>query len=112
MVAFAHSRDRTPARTSVRAHTLWGCVQLSGYRYYRAELGRWLNRDPLGEEGSAALRNVFSEESTSVWQEERMLLSASVLGYVAMQNSPVMRMDSLGVYSWQRQWWMTCELHH
>ncbi|MFT7489621.1 MAG: RHS repeat-associated protein [Candidatus Promineifilaceae bacterium] len=55
MVAFAHSRNRTPARTSVRAHTPWGSVQLSGYRYYSAELGRWLNRDPIGERGGANL---------------------------------------------------------
>ncbi|MFZ2805197.1 MAG: RHS repeat-associated core domain-containing protein [Desulfosalsimonadaceae bacterium] len=27
------------------------CVVISGYRYYSAELGRWLNRDPIGEDG-------------------------------------------------------------
>ena len=28
---------------------------LSGYRYYSAELGRWPNRDPIGEDGSENL---------------------------------------------------------
>ncbi len=31
------------------------CVVISGYRYYSAELGRWISRDPLGEEGGINL---------------------------------------------------------
>lgn len=31
------------------------CVVISGYRYYSAELGRWLSRDPIGEEGGKNL---------------------------------------------------------
>ena len=33
-----------------------------GYRYYSARLGRWMSRDPLGEEGSAGLM-VFSRNN-------------------------------------------------
>jgi RHS repeat-associated protein len=29
-----------------------------GYRYYNPETGRWLNRDPIGEEGSQIIRRV------------------------------------------------------
>ncbi len=31
-----------------------------GYRYYSAELGRWINRDPIGEEGGINLYQVVS----------------------------------------------------
>ena len=33
------------------------CVVISGYRYYSPELGRWLNRDPIGEKGGMNLLN-------------------------------------------------------
>ncbi len=49
MVAFAkpHLKPHTPDRSA----------KDSGYRYYSPELGRWLNRDPIGEEGGL---NVYS----------------------------------------------------
>lgn len=33
-----------------------------GYRYYSAELGRWINRDPLNEAGSLLLRQLAKEK--------------------------------------------------
>jgi RHS repeat-associated protein len=38
-----------------RTHTPLGCLQLSGYRYYNPELGRWPSRDPIGEGGGLNL---------------------------------------------------------
>ena len=35
-------------------------MQLSGYRFYKPELGRWANRDPIGERGGEHLW-VFTE---------------------------------------------------
>ncbi|MDZ4261543.1 MAG: RHS repeat-associated core domain-containing protein [Pseudomonadota bacterium] len=43
-----------------------------GYRYYSPELGRWLSRDPIGEEGGANL-------------------------YLMASNSPVNEIDKLGL---------------
>jgi len=33
-----------------KSHTPWGRLQLSGYRYYNPDLGRWVSRDPIGED--------------------------------------------------------------
>jgi len=61
MVAFAHHRpqafvsSRSRLRRSGKPHTPWGCLQLSGYRYYNPELGRWLSRDPIEEQGGLNL---------------------------------------------------------
>jgi len=46
-----------------------------GYRYYSPELGRWLNRDPMGEDGG---ENVY--------------------GFVG--NNPLWRCDATGLASW------------
>ena len=43
-----------------------------GYRYYSAELGRWINRDPIGEKGGANI-------------------------YLAVHNNPISFFDILGL---------------
>ncbi len=48
-----------------------------GYRYYNAEMGRWVNRDPIGERGGASLA-------------------------AFCRNMPVSAVDSLG----QAYWWI------
>lgn len=48
---------------------------ISGLRYYNAELGRWGNRDPIGEEGGVNL-------------------------YAGVENSPMMTTDALGRKAW------------
>jgi RHS repeat-associated protein len=50
-------------------------VQISGYRFYSPGLGRWINRDPIGEEGGLLLYN-------------------------GMANDPVNRVDYHGLISW------------
>jgi len=42
--AAAHPWGPKPARGPIRE-------VISGYRFYNPELGRWINRDPIGEEG-------------------------------------------------------------
>jgi RHS repeat-associated protein len=46
-----------------------------GFRYYHPELGRWLSRDPFGENGGLNL-------------------------YGFVKNKPVMRFDVLGTWDW------------
>ncbi|MFZ2630837.1 MAG: RHS repeat-associated core domain-containing protein [Desulfosalsimonadaceae bacterium] len=36
------------------------CVVISGYRYYSAELGRWINKDPIGIKGGINLYCITS----------------------------------------------------
>lgn len=50
---------------------VWGVVEYYGYRYYHPELGRWISRDPIGEEGGVNL-------------------------YGFVRNSPMSYFDSLG----------------
>jgi uncharacterized protein RhaS with RHS repeats len=42
-------------------------VVISGYRYYSPDLGRWLNRDPLGEKGGINLYLFVSNSSLDKW---------------------------------------------
>ncbi|MCP3891851.1 MAG: hypothetical protein GY702_23740, partial [Desulfobulbaceae bacterium] len=37
-------------------------VTISGYRFYQAELGRWVSRDPLGEDGGVNLYGFVGNE--------------------------------------------------
>ena len=50
MVAIA-TEFASPQKTPAAENALWGQVQLPGYRYYNPEMGRWVSRDPLWEEG-------------------------------------------------------------
>ena len=38
-----------------------------GYRYYSPELGRWVNRDPIGENGGKNLYGFVGNDSISKW---------------------------------------------
>jgi len=45
-------RRLTLKRVSPKTHTPDRQLHISGYRYYNPEIGRWINRDPIGERGS------------------------------------------------------------
>ena len=47
--------DDNPFRFSTKYHDTETGLYYYGYRYYSTELGRWLNRDPLEEEGALNL---------------------------------------------------------
>lgn len=38
-----------------------------GYRYYNAETGRWLNRDPIEEQGGLNLYSFVGNDAVNVW---------------------------------------------
>ena len=38
-----------------------------GYRYYNAETGRWLNRDPIGELGGLNLYGMVGNDAVNTW---------------------------------------------
>jgi len=50
IVAATEGRPENPFKFSTKWHEGNGLVYY-GYRYYNPEAGRWLNRDPIGEEG-------------------------------------------------------------
>lgn len=56
-----------------------------GFRYYAPELGRWVNRDPLGERG-------FYQ------RKYKKALRAFDPQYVAMKNDVISRIDVLGLF--------------
>jgi len=39
---------------------------ISGYRYYNPELGRWINRDPIGEEGGLRVKSALGRNNISI----------------------------------------------
>ena len=64
MVALVDNQPRFRARKSVspKTHTPDRQLHISGRRYYTPELGRWINRDPITEEGGW---NVYAFVSNS-----------------------------------------------
>ncbi len=40
-------------------------VTISGYRFYSAEFGRWVSRDPIGEDGGINLYGFVGNDSIS-----------------------------------------------
>ena len=58
------------------------CVQESGLRYYRPEVGRWVSRDPIAERGAVLLTAI--EEATSV--DFDPLYEQEALGFLLMAN--------------------------
>lgn len=64
-----------------------------GYRYYNPELGRWLNRDPLGDQA------FFSSYTRDLTLRETVRLRKESLGptYLFVQNSPTIHVDPYGL---------------
>jgi RHS repeat-associated protein len=71
------SLDLPPARShaSPKTHTPLPRLQERGLRYYSPEVGRWVNRDPIGERGGSCI-------------------------YSALDNSPVNKVDPFGREVW------------
>jgi RHS repeat-associated protein len=67
MVAFAENSSYTRSPVSPKTHTPWGRLQVSGYRYYSTELGRFVNRDPVGEDGGLLLYGFVGNNSICVF---------------------------------------------
>ena len=66
MVALANNAESSAPVTS-QTHTPVSLVQVSGLRYYSPGLGRWLNRDPIGEHGGENLcRFVLNRPTTLI----------------------------------------------
>lgn len=52
--------DENPFRFATKHYDTEPELYYYGYRYYSPNLGRWLNRDPIGEEGGLNLYGVLS----------------------------------------------------
>ena len=66
MVALADS-FRSPAPVTPETHTPVTLLYVSGLRYYRPSLGRWVSRDPLGERAGVDLYGFVRNEPTVRW---------------------------------------------
>lgn len=56
-----------------------------GYRYYSSELGRWINRDPIEEQGGTNLYGMVGNDALNKWdvlglKEEKTIILAAGLG--------------------------------
>ncbi|MDR0994483.1 MAG: RHS repeat-associated core domain-containing protein, partial [Verrucomicrobiota bacterium] len=65
-----------------------------GYRFYNPELGRWINRDQLGEEGAFSRLHLAMLVSSG---RLRYHQEASLRDYLMTLNSPVNIIDILGL---------------
>jgi RHS repeat-associated protein len=86
--------QENPYRFSTKPYDPITHLHYYGYRFYCAELGRWLNRDPsfeLGFELSSSEKS-FLEEIT----EDEHFMRIEVNQNLFVKNSPVSQTDNLG----------------
>ncbi|MBT7065954.1 MAG: hypothetical protein HN919_06610 [Verrucomicrobia bacterium] len=73
MVAIINDRPRPKVpplpctRSEAKPHTPESRLKLSGFRYYDPELGRWVNRDPLGERGGTNIYASVGNNLIGTW---------------------------------------------
>lgn len=84
----------TSTRVHRRPHDAPDCPPLlagvvSGSRYYSPEIGRWVSRDPIGE-------NLKRQKHSSVFNPKYDLSAVEVNLYGFVQNSPPGRIDKDG----------------
>jgi len=96
MVAFVHNqpRFRPLKRVSLKTHTPDRHLHISGRRYYNPQLGRWINRDPIGE------HSVFLSIVHDIKREEdflRLLQESRRPQYLFADNAPSINVDLLGL---------------
>lgn len=82
-----------------------------GHRYYSASTGRWLSKDPLGDE---AFFRSYSADKDEIAQ---MLLRVESLkpSYVFALNQPISAIDLLGLDRWEINWihsWVVVEVRN
>jgi len=82
-----------------------------GYRYYSPRLGRWLNRDPIGESGARIIRHRSADTESFSWliqgggvwsgsvARDTMLEQEDLYRYA--DNAPSDRFDSFGLQTTQ-----------
>ena len=54
-ISSRHERDSPPATNPTRSQQTGARAVVSGYRYYNADTGRWISRDPIGIRGGPNL---------------------------------------------------------
>jgi RHS repeat-associated protein len=59
------AKENLPFRFSTKYHDDETGLAYYGYRYYRADLGRWLNRDPIEEKGGLNLYGMVANDAVN-----------------------------------------------
>ena len=88
-----------------------------GYRFYDPSLQRWVNRDPIGEEGFDILRGLRPKRGSAIWagpgyialesSSNRSVIDTEPNAYKCVKNGPINQVDPDGLKTfWQfyRPW--------
>jgi RHS repeat-associated protein len=67
-----------PFRFSTKFHDDDTGLVYYGYRYYSPELGRWLNRDPIGENGGVNLYAMVGNNAVGRWDKLGLICGISM----------------------------------
>lgn len=59
--------ESLPIKFSTKYHDEETGLAYYGYRYYNPEMGRWVNRDPIGEQGGINLYGMVGNDAVNQW---------------------------------------------
>ncbi len=59
--------ESLPIKFSTKYHDEETGLAYYGYRYYNPEMGRWVNRDPIGERGGINLYGMVGNDAVNRW---------------------------------------------
>ncbi len=66
-VSYSDNSEAPPFRFSTKYHDAETGLSYYGSRYYSPELGRWVNRDPIGEDGGVNLYGMVGNDPVNQW---------------------------------------------
>ncbi len=92
-----------PYRFSTKPFDAESGLSYYGYRYYSAKLGRWINRDPIGEAGGVALYAAFANDPLDNLDAlgEEVRVKDPITCYA---NGKYIKVYQLEAYDWRNQY--------
>jgi RHS repeat-associated protein len=80
------SQEAPPVRFSTKYVDEETRLSYYGYRYYSAEMGRWLNRDPIEEKGGVNLYGMVGNDAVNRWD---VLGRSTLLPFPDQSRDPI-----------------------
>ncbi len=86
IVAVGDLAKANPFRFSTKYHEDESGLVYYGYRYYKPKLGRWVNRDPIGERGGLNVYGFVKNSSASYIDPDGHSVITALAGWIIQES--------------------------